>query len=63
MTAVDLQQSVQIYFDEKPHDETNLQPSSSNHSFPHINEGIGGLWASEKCNKKAFLWMQPSVEL
>lgn len=37
-------------------DETNLEPSSStsNHTFPHINEGIGSLWGSEKCNKKPF---------
>lgn len=47
----------------KPH-KTILEPSSSiNHSFPHINEGIGSLWALEKCNKRGFLWMQPSVEL
>lgn len=37
-------------------DVPDLEPnsSSSNHSFPHINEGIGSLRASEKCNKKSF---------
>lgn len=53
MTAVNLQQACKSTLT-KPHDETNLEPSSSNHSFPHINEGIGSLWASEKCNKKPF---------
>lgn len=43
----------------KPQDESSLEPSSSsssssNHSFPHINEGKRSLQGSEKCNKKPF---------